>query len=188
MNIGTGFKHQDNAMWQLQNGDTTFSDLTLWATDFFINKPLNKENGTAFTGYLAYLNYDFGANYIRNIGVNNTADGVDPSRASFNGRGNSFPVIGTGNVINLQLGYALPKFKNSGSQLQPYFYLEYADYDRLDDNMVLWDLGLMWLLHGHYSKFGLNVQNRPIFFERDDKLLSDGRKNMVVLMYQFRID
>ena len=91
MSIGIGMEYQSDALWYLQGGDTTFNDMVLWAVDFFLDKPLNHRQKTAVTFYAGYFNYDFGPNYIRNTGVNNPANGVDPSAASFNGPGNAFP-------------------------------------------------------------------------------------------------
>lgn len=49
--------------------NTNLYDMKHWAVDSFLNLPIS--NGGAFTGYLGYFDYDFGKDYIRNIGSNN---------------------------------------------------------------------------------------------------------------------
>ncbi len=67
-----------------------------------------------------------------------------------NGSGNGYPSFGTGNLLYGQVGY---KFKNEligKTTLMPYASLQYAHYDRLQDNMAFWDTGVNWLLKGAY--------------------------------------
>ena len=105
MNIGMGLEFQPDALWHLQNGDTTFNDMLLWAVDFFLDKPVNKGKKTTITLYAGYFNYDFGPNYTKNIGVNNPANAIDPATASLNDPGNAFPAVGTGESFFTQAGY-----------------------------------------------------------------------------------
>jgi hypothetical protein len=42
-----------------------------------------------------YFDTDFGPNYIRNLGANDYTSGG----TSFNGSGNDFPMMGTGNTV-----------------------------------------------------------------------------------------
>jgi hypothetical protein len=190
LNLGAGFLFQPDALWSLDQSDTTFHNMELFAIDLFMDLPINKLKNTALTLYSAYFNYDFGPNYIRPLGANNPANGVDPDEASFNRTGNTFPVLGTGTSLFNQVGYLLPKMgnvKNLG-QLQPYFTIQYSEFDRLDDPMVFYDLGISWLLNGHLSKFTFNVQNRPIYFEEDDMITVKERKLMFVLQYEVRLE
>ena len=190
MSIGIGMEYQSDALWYLQGGDTTFNDMVLWAVDFFLDKPLNHRQKTAVTFYAGYFNYDFGPNYIRNTGVNNPANGVDPSAASFNGPGNAFPAIGTGQSVFTQAGYLLPSMDPAGKlgRLQPYFSFQYSDFERLDDAMVYYDVGVNWLFHQHLSKLSLNFQSRPFYVMQQDRAVVDGRKLMVVLQYIIRLE
>jgi hypothetical protein len=58
-------------------------------------------------------------------------------------------------------------------------------YNRLNDPMLVWDLGLNWLIRGHSSKFTLDYQNRPYFVD-DGKghVKESSRKGQYVLQYQ----
>ena len=145
---------------------------------------------TAVTAYAAFYPYQFGPNYLRPLGANNPADGVDRDLASFNGRGNIFPASGTGNTFLFQLGYLFPAMGQEGKkgQLQPYTMMQYSRFERLADPMLYYDIGLNWYLKGHTTKFSLNVQNRPIFFERMDGIRQEDRKLMVVLQFQVRFE
>ena len=190
MNVGVGLEFQSDALWHLQNGDTTFNDMILWAVDFFLDKPVNKSQKTALTFYAGYFNYDFGPNYTENIGVNNPANTVDPSGASFNGPGNAFPAVGTGESFFTQSGYLFPAMGSSGrlGRLQPYLTFQYSDFERLEDPMVYYDIGINWLFHQHLSKFSLNFQSRPVYVVTQDRTEFDERKLMVVLQYIIRLE
>ena len=190
MNIGMGLEFQPDALWHLQNGDTTFNDMLLWAVDFFLDKPVNKGKKTTITLYAGYFNYDFGPNYTKNIGVNNPANAIDPAAASLNGPGNAFPAVGTGESFFTQAGYLLPPMDPSGKmgRLQPYFSFQYSDFERLDDPMVYYDMGINWLFHRHLSKLSLNFQSRPVYRVTQDRTEVDTRKLMVVLQYIIRLE
>lgn len=106
-NIGAGFVSQRGAMWHLDGADTVSQNINLVAIDFIYEKQLNKAKQTALTVYLCFSHYDFGKNYIRNISVMNPTNGVN-GEASFNGAGNAFPMVGTGNTVYTQAGYLFP--------------------------------------------------------------------------------
>lgn len=100
-NIGAGYLFQGNMMSSLENGEEVFYDFKNWAAEVFLDQPLNPDKGTAITGYLGFFSTDFGPDYIRNIGANDYTSGG----TSFNGSGNDFPMVGTGNTWFFQLGY-----------------------------------------------------------------------------------
>ncbi len=161
--------------------------MNLFAIDVFYDAPVNREKSSAVTLYGSYAHYDFGPGYIRNLGVNDPANGVIAGQGSLNGAGNAFPMIGTGGIFFGQAGYLLPKSKPTGCQLQPYASLMIANYDRLANTMVSYDLGLNWFISGHGSKFSLNYQNRPIFGLADattDLAPNTGSKGSLMLQYQ----
>jgi hypothetical protein len=186
LNIGAGVEFQSDRLWHLDNGDTVLNDMVLWSVELFYERPFNTTKNTALTFYVGYFDYDFGPNYIKNIGVNNPGNETN-DEASFNGTGNGFPAVGTGTSLFAQAGFLMPRF-DSGTQLQPYFSLQYSDFDRLEDPMVYYDIGINWLFHGHLSKLSLNLQNRPIFDDRGNGLESVDRKSMIVLQYIIRIE
>lgn len=166
-------------------GDTTYHDMVTWSVDIFFDAPMNPENTISMNFYFGYFNYDFGPNYLRNIGANNPATG---GSESFNGRGNSYPAVGTGDVVFIQgaVRIATPKFITGLQSIQPYTSIQYASYDRLNDKMLLFDSGLSFLFKGHSSKFNIGYQNRPIFREVDEVISESTRNEMVILQYQLK--
>lgn len=181
--IGAGLMFKDDATWnyEINNANdttTVFNDLMHWAVDVFANIPLNKEKRTSITAYLGYYNFDYGPNYIRNVSANQMATGTNNS-ASFNGAGTGFPMMGTGNTIFGQLGYA---FGTGIGILQPNLAIQYSNYEKLNDPMMVLDLGMNWYLDGHNHKITLGYQNRPIYDATTIK--ETERKGMFVIQYQ----
>lgn len=182
-NLGAGFMHQPKMTSQIVNDEEKFYDFNNWAVDLFYDAPLNKEKGTAITSYLGFFSTDFGPDYIRNVGANDITSGG----TSFNGSGNDFPMMGTGNTVFFQFGYLLPKAKNN-IQFQPNIAIQYSDFDVLDDKMVVYDLGINCYFKGHSNKLSLGYQNRPVFQNINNQLKVDERKGMFVLQYQIEIN
>lgn len=188
LNIGTGFAYQKNAMWyRNSNLDTISKPLQQFGVDVFYDSYLNKEKQTAITAYSSFLNYDFGPNYIRNVSIMNTANGTN-ANASFNGAGNACPIIGTGQVIYIQAAYLFKKdlLKSQGT-LQPYVSGMYANYQKLKDPVLIYDIGLNWIMSGQNSKISINYQSRPVFntdVNGDVRETKSARRGQIVLQYQ----
>jgi hypothetical protein len=188
-NIGVGFQYQQDAMWRWDNPltqDTINEDMLHFAADIFYDHPIGTKGG-AISIYATYINFNFGKGYLRNIGVMNPANGVIPTANNLNGAGSAFPMLGTGSVIQGQMGYLLPANtlgKNKG-QLMPYVMVMAANYDRLNENMILLDIGINWFIKGHSTKLSLNLQNRPVFRLTNQQVSE--RKSMVVLQLQVAI-
>ncbi|MES2837768.1 MAG: hypothetical protein V4667_09620 [Bacteroidota bacterium] len=188
LNIGAGFLNQKEAMWYRNTtSDTIKVSQTQIGVDVFYDAPLNKEKQTAITAYASYLNYNFGPNYLRNAGAMNTANGVGTG-ASFNGTGNAFPLIGTGNVLYTQAAYLCKKdlLKSQGT-LQPYLAGSYANYEKLADPVLVYNIGINWLQSGNNSKISLDYQSRPVFNTNtngDIVETKSARRGMIVMQYQ----
>jgi len=184
-NIGAGFQFQEKAM---SDGDaslaiTNLYDIKHWAVDSFLNLPL--VNNAAITAYLGYYDYQFGKNYIRNVGANNptTGGGTD-----FNRAGVAFPMIGTGTTWYMQFGYAFPKDKILGHSVvvQPNIAIQLSNWDALNDPMKVYDFTVNFLMNGkHDNKISLGYQHRPIFDATT--IQQKGYKGMAVLQYQFSL-
>ena len=188
LNIGAGFAFQKDAMWyRNSNQDTVSTPLQQVGIDVFYDSYLDKTKQNAITAYVSFLNYNFGPNYIRNAGAMNTANGVS-GNASFNGAGNAFPLIGTGQVLYGQVGYLFRKdLLNSYGTLQPYISGLYANYEKLKDPVTVYDLGINWIMGGSNSKISLDYQSRPIFNTDASGNISEtqsARRGQVVLQYQ----
>lgn len=187
--LGAGFQYQPDAMWHYSDTSLTtrtivMEDMLNYSVDAFYDNPVGTK-GAAITAYAAIAHTGYGKNYIRNNGAMNPA--TAGSGTSFNGGGNAFPMYGTGNLVFAQVGYLLPKsvLGETHGQLQPYLDATLAKYDRLHDNMLMWDAGVNWLIDGHRSKVSLNYQNRPVFSTTD--LTESVRKGMIVLQFQIAI-
>ncbi|MBT2163532.1 hypothetical protein [Zobellia barbeyronii] len=190
LSIGIGGEYQNDALSTTKNDTEVFHNMVLWSIDAFLDLPIDTAKKTAITAYLGYFTYDFGPNYIRNTATNNTTLTLDNSQASFNGPGNAFPSVGSGNSIYMQMGYLFPSMGRTKyyGKLQPYAAVQYSDFDRLNEPMTYYDLGINWFLKDHLSKFSLSLQNRPIYNSTDQGLEVDSRKWSAVLQYIIRIE
>lgn len=188
-NIGAGFAYQKNAMWYRNaNMDTISKPLQQFGVDVFYDSYIDKDKQNAITAYAAFLNYNFGPNYIRNAGAMNTANGVSGPAASFNGAGNAFPLIGTGQVVYVQAAYLFKKdLLGKQGTLQPYVSGIYANYEKLKDPVMVYDLGINWIMSGQNSKLSLDYQSRPVYktaANGDVNEVKSARRGQVVLQYQ----
>lgn len=191
-NLEAGLIYQKNALRRLSLPDTLSEPLKLWSIASYLDMPVDREKGTAVSAYLGYFKTDYGKGYLRYNGIMNPATGSDlPVSGTSGSHGNAFPMFGTGQVVYLQGGY---KFRDNlfGEQgtLQPYFTLQYADYDRLNSGMTVWNTGINWLIKGHNAKLSLDYQSRPVFensAQDANQLNKAGRKGAVVLQYQISI-
>lgn len=190
LNVGAGLIAQPDGMWHLSpNDDTVKTNLTHWAIDVFYDHPLNAEKGTALTAYLAYINYNFGPNYLRSIGIMNPTNGVTLNNTTINGTGNSYPRFGTGQVIYGQFGYLLPKktLTNTNNRLQPYAQILLGDYEALDELLVAYHLGINWFIKGHNAKISLDYENWPVYSPSNGLLQVTDRRGGITLQYQIAI-
>ncbi len=183
LNVGAGIVYQQDAMWHKNvANDTIQSDMLHLAADVFYDAPIGSK-GEAMSFYGNFTHYDFGTNYIRNTAPMNPANGNSDS-TNLNGSGNGFPAYGTGNVMYAQLGYKLKDNLIGTTTLMPYAAIQHAHYERLNQDMNFYDVGVNWLLNGQTSKFTVSYQNRPIYNTAGD--LTD-HKGAVIAQYQVSI-
>ncbi|MCX7743963.1 MAG: hypothetical protein N2167_05290 [Flavobacteriales bacterium] len=188
LNVGAGFQYQPDAMWSLANGsDTVFHDMKIFAGDLFYDAPLGDKKDMALSIYLAYTNYNFGPGYLREVGIMNPGQAVDPALASLNGTGNAYPMIGTGHTVFAQAGWMMPPhwFKSKVFTMMPYAGVQTSLWERLIDPMVTVDSGINFLFEGHRYKISLNYQNRPIFDATSFQQIQ--RNSSVILHLQIAI-
>ena len=188
-NVGAGFMHQPDAMaYEDASPELQLTAMTHFAGDLFAEVPIPGKHAGSITLYSSYTRYNFGPGYLRNIGVNNSANGVDET-FTFNGAGNAFPAIGTGNVFYVQSAYTFPARLNADQQrtrYQLYASWQHADYERLGGRMNLYEAGFSFIIDRH-SKVTLGYQNRPIFDNLSGPIpLEVDRKGMAVLQYQVK--
>ncbi|MCX8490617.1 MAG: hypothetical protein ORN54_06075 [Cyclobacteriaceae bacterium] len=191
LNLEAGFITQNNTTWtgnSVTDPDRKYYDMKLWSIAAFYDAPLNAEKGTALNAYLGYFNTDYGKGYLRYNGIMNPANGTTLAGSPAGSFGNAFPMFGTGSVIYAQLGYLLKKdlLGETHGTFMPYVTCQSSNYERLDKQMTVYDVGVNWLLKGHSSKLTLDYQLRPTYTPVDNALIQDaGMKGQLVLQYQF---
>lgn len=195
-NLGAGFVYQDKAVRYLKQavpaaGDTVYAPMALFAVDVFYDAYLSKEKGNALSFYAGYFNYNFGQKFMRYTGVMNTANGNNNAALyGKTGFGSAFPMVATGSTVFTQFGYKFRDgfLKNLGT-LMPYAGAQFGQYEALNDNMLMYELGFNWLISGAH-KLSLNYQSRPVFERQPDGTLKDiksARRGMLYLQYQISL-
>lgn len=174
-NIGAGFEHGIDAMAMKSSKgvvDSGVQAMTHFSVDAFLDMPLSSKKD-AISAYAAYYNYNFGKDYVRNIGIMNMADGFSNGGATDvankQGIGNSYPTVGTGQAVYAQVGYLLPKGKSS-LRIQPYGNITLNNWDgvkNIKGEQVGWfangNIGCNWLIEGHHAKITTDIGLRPDF-------------------------
>lgn len=117
----------------------------------------------------------------------NTNDGYNVVSGSFNGTGNGFPMIGTGSTFYMQTGYLMRQdLLGKAGTLQPYAALQLNAFERLEDPVMVYNVGFNWLMKGHTSKLSFDLQSRPVFAaDGTGALHATDRKLMFVVQHQF---
>lgn len=185
LKLGAGFQFQQEAMWNRElAGDTVRHHMENFAVDVFLDLPLDTTRKDALTFYFGHYWFDFGPNYIQNIGAMNPVTGSDGS--SLNGGGTAAPILGTGNMSYTQLGYLLPVgLTGEVIRLQPYGALTQANFQALDQSLWLYDLGINLFKNGHNNKVTFNYQNRPVYaYQVDGTNFVSARKGVYTLQLQ----
>ncbi|MBL7809136.1 MAG: porin [Saprospiraceae bacterium] len=162
LNLGVGiYHHPEASLYKTTRGDSTFQNNTAIGADLFLDMPINKAKGTALSVLATFYNYNFGTNYIRNVGILNLHNSTATTN-SWSGAGNAQATIGTGNIFYVQAGYQLPKLKN-GTAFMPYVTVTHKDFEALADPSTQFGLGLNYFVTGHNAKITLEYQTRPVY-------------------------
>jgi hypothetical protein len=180
-NIGAGFYRQPKASYykSATSTDSSYQDQVALGVDVFLDMPINKAKGTSLSVYGVYYNFDYGTNYIRNLGILNLHPGAGNAE-SWAGTGNIQPTIGTGGIVYLQAGYQLPRLKN-GTSFMPYATVTHKDFDRLKDPSTQFGLGLNYFVTGHNAKLTLEYQTRPIYKANGADIVRTGYRGELIL-------
>ncbi|MCU0443453.1 MAG: porin [Microscillaceae bacterium] len=165
LTLGFGWHIHPNAtaLREVRDGETKKHDMRLFGLDLFMDLPMNKDKGTAFTLYSVYYNYNFGPNYMRSIGIMN--EGVPLKTGSLpQGGGNAQFHIGTGSIFYTEAGYLLPKsLLGKAGKIQPIGTLTYKNFEYLADPSLQYGVGFNYFMDGHHAKISLKYQNRPLY-------------------------
>lgn len=184
-NLGAGFYTAPSATRTSVNGVIEKHPINLFAGDVFIDMPVGaKEKKAAITAYSVYYNYNFGPNYLRNLGIMNTGV-VDPNFSgtkALAGVGNTQPMIGTGSIWYTQAGYLIPnKAEKPKVRIQPFAAFTYKNFEALDKASGQYDLGTNFFLDGHHAKITAQYSTRPVY-TAVDKI--DSHKGEFILQLQ----
>jgi hypothetical protein len=189
LNIGAGWYHHKGATASKASPNAPVQEHAQcnFGIDLFWDQPLNKKKGTALSLYSVFYDYDFGPNYLRNIGILNLHGATQPVSAapdaSWAGGGNLQPTLGTGNIWYTQFGYLLPRLKN-GTAFMPYATFTYKNFERIGKASGQYDLGLNYLINGHNAKITLNYATRPVYRSVSGNPLRNGSRSEWILQTQ----
>lgn len=166
-NIGAGFYTAPDATKTSVNSTINKHDIKLFSADVFLDMPIGKkENKMAITGYSVLYDYDFGPNYLRNVGIMNIGS-VDPNftgNRAIAGAGNAQPTIGSGNIWYTQAGVLLPnKEAKPKIRIQPFGAVTYKNFDALEQSSTQFDVGSNFFLDGHHAKITAQYSTRPVY-------------------------
>ena len=187
-NIGVGYYYHPEATgsWDVEAKKGVKHDVTHFAADVFYEKPLNKEKNTMLHLYGAYYQFDFGPDYLRNVGIMNTSAGItgEAGKVAYNGVGNTEPLIGTGSIIYTEAGYLMPKMGDKG-QFMPYMTYTYNQFEKLDSSTDHLNVGLNYFMNGHNSKITAQYGMRSIVESNTaGELVKTGSKGELVVQFQ----
>lgn len=171
LNIGAGFYTAPSSTKSSVNGEIEKHPINLFAGDVFVDLPIgNKEKKMALTAYSVFYNYDFGPNYLRNIGIMNEGI-VNPEYTGsmgIAGPGNLQPMIGTGSIWYTQAGVLLPNAEEKPKvRIQPFAAYTHKNFEALNAPSNQFDLGTNFFLDGHHAKITAQYSNRPIYLTPD---------------------
>lgn len=185
-NIGAGWYNHKGATASRASATDSVQEhsQTNLGVDVYLDMPLNKTKGTALSVYSVFYNFDFGKNYLRNVGILNLHGATQPvaanADASWAGGGNLQPTIGTGNIWYTHVGYLLPKLKN-GTAFMPYATFTQKKFDRIGKASGQYDLGMNYFINGHNAKITLQYSSRPVYKTVNGNPERNGSKGEFIL-------
>jgi len=185
LNLGVGFYATKDAMLsQFTAGDFQSHNQSVLSADVFTDLPIGpKSKEMAITAYSVFYRFNYGPNYLRNIGIMNPGT-INPNYTgtiAMEGAGNGRNLLGTGNVWFTQMGFVLPKFSDS-VKLQPFIAYTMKDLEGLKQIGNYYDIGANLFVLSQAAKISYQYSSRPLFDPTDKKVFD--RKGEHILMLQ----
>jgi hypothetical protein len=164
-NIGAGFYTAPDATRTSVNENISKHDINLFAGDIFLDLPIGSNKG-ALTAYSVYYNYDFGPNYLRNLGIMNVgvADPNFTGSPALAGAGNLQPTMGSGSIWYTQAGYLIPDSSEKPKvRVMPFGAFTHKNFEALDKASSQFDVGANFYIDGHHAKVTTQYSTRPVY-------------------------
>ncbi|KGO94708.1 hypothetical protein [Flavobacterium subsaxonicum] len=172
-NIGAGFYNAPDATQSSVNTQIRKHDITLLAADAFLDMPIGSKKG-AITAYSVFYDYDFGPNYLRNLGIMNVgvANPDYVGQAALAGAGNLQPTMGSGTIWYTQAGFLIPDSSAKPIvRFQPFGAFTHKNFDALDKASSQFDIGANFFIDGHHAKITTQYSTRPVYTALNDSSL-----------------
>ncbi|OYU79059.1 MAG: porin [Flavobacterium sp. BFFFF1] len=186
-NLGAGFYNAQDGTRTSVNSQIEKHDIKLFAADAFVDMPVGKKaNKMAITAYSVFYNYDFGPNYLRNIGIMNVgiSDPNFTGTKALAGAGNAQATIGTGTIWYTQAGFLLPcKAEKPKIRVQPFGAYTRKNFEALDKASSQFDVGANFFLDGHHAKVTTQYSARPIYTAVDKTSGTKGEFTLQLQIY-----
>lgn len=164
-NLGAGFYLAPDGTRTSVNSDVKKHDINLFAADAFLDMPVGSKKG-AITAYSVFYSYDFGPNYLRNLGIMNVGV-TNPDftgQAALAGAGNAQPTMGTGTIWYTQAGFLIPdSHEKPKVRIQPFAAYTHKDFEALEKASSQFDVGANWYIDGHHAKITTQYSTRPVY-------------------------
>ncbi|MFN4147674.1 MAG: porin [Runella sp.] len=176
-NIGGGFYHQPEGTASHVGTSIKKHPISLASVDVFADLPFgDKKKNASLTAYSVFYNYNFGPNYLRNIGIMNVGvpnvafegNRAFTNTAYGNSAGNARPMIGTGQIWYTQAGLLLPKMTEKPKlRIQPFAAYTYKKLEALKKVGNYYDIGSNFYIDGHHAKITVQYSTRPVYTAAD---------------------
>ena len=130
-----------------------------------LDMPVGTKKG-AITAYSVFYDYDFGPNYLRNLGIMNVgvANPNFTGQAALAGAGNAQPTMGSGTIWYTQAGYLIPDSSAKPVvRFQPFGAFTRKNFDALDKASSQFDVGANFFIDGHHAKITTQYSTRPVY-------------------------